>query len=442
MRNISSRFWSLIVVSILSVFFPITGAFAPVDENAMLGHRGFSEPFDFERVLSINEPKLYIENVNDLIGNEVIDLPGSTIKLILDGAWTGGGYLNHFNDLNCGCDIVLEDLSGAGNQAVFVGGWCGITNLSDKNATNYAVNQPLAKFDYPQTDPSSKLMGWPQEYKASPTVWYLRNDYNGEIGFNRACYSGWLSIIVNFCSFSEKVIPWYNATEHFQDWARKCCNRSTSVPSSGILKSPAYPMTSIEELSTLVAVGSTTPGATDWKQYKNNSLYLDLDTGSAGFAENPIYFTSLVGDGNHWRTTGATSIYSVTPTGFRVYVFYECGAVTPEQANLWGWHVRWIGVPRYEVNAGSTIPGATNWVQFGDNGLFVDVNTGFAEFTETPIYITSLGGNGNHWRTTGATSIYNATPSGFRLYVFYDCGAVTPKQANLWGWHVQWIGIE
>ena len=194
---------------------------------------------------------------------------------------------------------------------------------------------------------------------------------------------------------------------------------------------------------TLMAAGSTTPGATDWVQYKSNSLYLDVDTSSAGFTETPIYITSLGGSGNHCLTTGATSIYRATPTGFRVYVFYEGGVVTPAQANTWKWHIQWQGIARSEANnAGSTTSGATNWKQYTSNSLYLDVDTSSAGFTETPIYITSLGGSSNHCLTTGATSIYRATPTGFRVYVFYEGGVVTPAKANTWKWHIQWIGID
>jgi len=191
----------------------------------------------------------------------------------------------------------------------------------------------------------------------------------------------------------------------------------------------------------ILDAGYTTQGLTKWVQYGSNGIFVDVNTSSAGFTETPIYITSLGGYYHHWRTTGTTSIYNATPTGFRVYVFYEDGPVTPAQANSWGWHIQWVGIPRNKVNASSTTPGATDWVKYGNKELYVDVNTSSAGFNETPIYITSLGGYYHHWRTTGTTSIYNATPTGFRVYVFYEDGPVTPAQANSWGWHIQWVGI-
>jgi hypothetical protein len=59
------------------------------------------------------------------------------------------------------------------------------------------------------------------------------------------------------------------------------------------------------------------------------------------YTATPRYFTSLGGDSYHWWTTGATSIYSPTATGFRVFVFDSHGPVTPGDANARGWHINW-----------------------------------------------------------------------------------------------------
>jgi hypothetical protein len=94
------------------------------------------------------------------------------------------------------------------------------------------------------------------------------------------------------------------------------------------------------------------------------------------------------------------------------------------------------------IARGSTPPGNTAWQAYGSEGIFVDVNTSSAEFTTTPIYITSLGGISNHWRTTGATSIYIPTPTGFRVYVRWAGGGLlTPAVANQYGWHINWIAV-
>jgi hypothetical protein len=94
------------------------------------------------------------------------------------------------------------------------------------------------------------------------------------------------------------------------------------------------------------------------------------------------------------------------------------------------------------IGSGQTTPGSTNWIVYSPTGIYVDVNTSSAAFSTTPIYVTSIGGNSSHWATVGATSIYSATPTGFRVYVRWaDNSPLTPAQANGFQWHIKWIGM-
>lgn len=97
---------------------------------------------------------------------------------------------------------------------------------------------------------------------------------------------------------------------------------------------------------------------------------------------------------------------------------------------------------QFHMGAGRTTPGATNWQPYGTNGIYLDVDTSSAGFTTTPVYVTSIGGDGWHWLTTGATSIYQASPTSFRVYVrFSDGSSLTPAQANGLRWHINWIAM-
>jgi len=194
--------------------------------------------------------------------------------------------------------------------------------------------------------------------------------------------------------------------------------------------------------ATGVNAGSTSSGATNWKQYTSSSIYVDVDTSAAGFTSTPRYFTSLGGNGYHWLAIGINAIYAATPTGFRLYLrSLDGAALTPANANSRGWYVQWLGVPATGVNAGSTSSGATNWKQYTSSSIYVDVDTSAAGFTSTPRYFTSLGGNGYHWLAIGINAIYAATPTGFRLYLrSLDGAALTPANANSRGWYVQWLG--
>ncbi len=195
---------------------------------------------------------------------------------------------------------------------------------------------------------------------------------------------------------------------------------------------------------------STIPGETDWREYRSRDgqllgIYLDVDTTAAGFTATPYYFSSLAGNGWHWATVGATSIYKPTANGFRIYLRYASGqAPTPEFANEKKWHISWVGL-RGLSNVGSTIPGQTDWREYrldGQlHGIYTDIDTTIAGFSKSMHYITSIGGDGWHWATVGATSIYKPTASGFRIYLRYASGqAPTPEFANEKKWHINWWG--
>lgn len=101
------------------------------------------------------------------------------------------------------------------------------------------------------------------------------------------------------------------------------------------------------------------------------------------------------------------------------------------------------GAPAFRIGAGKTVAGATNWLVYSPTGIVVSVDTTIAGFTKTPVYVTSLHGSGGHWATTGGTSVYVPTPTGFSIYVKWsDNSALTPLSANQNQWHIQWIGVE
>jgi hypothetical protein len=98
-------------------------------------------------------------------------------------------------------------------------------------------------------------------------------------------------------------------------------------------------------------------------------------------------------------------------------------------------------MPTQRFASGRTLP--TDWVVYSPTGIMVDVNTSAGHFTGTPEYFTSIGGNSSHWNTTGATSIYLATPTGFRVYVRWANGvALTPTDAVNLGWYINWWGTS
>lgn len=77
----------------------------------------------------------------------------------------------------------------------------------------------------------------------------------------------------------------------------------------------------------------------------------------------------------------------------------------------------------------------------GGGGTHVDVDTSYCGFCGQPIYVSSLTGTGFHWQTTGASSIYLATPYSFRIYLSAATNAfnLTPSFAKEKDYRVQWM---
>jgi hypothetical protein len=95
------------------------------------------------------------------------------------------------------------------------------------------------------------------------------------------------------------------------------------------------------------------------------------------------------------------------------------------------------------IASGRTTPGSTAWQVYVATGIVLDVDTSAAHLTGTPVYVTSIGGTSSQWSTTGATSIYQPTATGFRVYVKWsDNSPLTPAQANAFQWHINWIAME
>ena len=100
------------------------------------------------------------------------------------------------------------------------------------------------------------------------------------------------------------------------------------------------------------------------------------------------------------------------------------------------------------IAQGVTSP--NDWKDYSNLGIYVDVDTSSHGFTETPHYIVTLEGRTHHWSANGATSIYNATPKGFRIYLrwtddnghYGDHNPLRITHAKRFKWHLKWTGIQ
>ncbi|GAA2113868.1 hypothetical protein [Streptomyces synnematoformans] len=100
------------------------------------------------------------------------------------------------------------------------------------------------------------------------------------------------------------------------------------------------------------------------------------------------------------------------------------------------------------VGSGKTAPGES-WQLYGQEGVYIDVDTSAANFSGNPVYHASIySTGGNQLWTHGAHGIYNVTATGFRLYLRWVDDAkrggkqLTPDTCREFGFHVAWSGID
>ena len=78
-----------------------------------------------------------------------------------------------------------------------------------------------------------------------------------------------------------------------------------------------------------------------------------------------------------------------------------------------------------------------DWRDYGDANMYVDVNISAYKFAQTPTIVTSIHGVSSHWTTMGASSVYSASPTTFRVYIYRN--GVSMANAKAWGWKLNWV---
>ena len=90
--------------------------------------------------------------------------------------------------------------------------------------------------------------------------------------------------------------------------------------------------------------GTTIRGKTPWKPYSTTGMYVDVYIAGCGFKTIPTVVTSLEGRTSHWILKGTSSVYSVTTTTFRVYIYLKDVGVSYTYANKYWWNIDWHAV--------------------------------------------------------------------------------------------------
>jgi len=86
----------------------------------------------------------------------------------------------------------------------------------------------------------------------------------------------------------------------------------------------------------------------------DNQVSVKVNLGHCKFKEAPIIVTSLVGESEHWATTGGSSPYYPSARGFTIHVRCSVGSIvngelqyplaTVERARRHQWRIHWIAV--------------------------------------------------------------------------------------------------
>jgi len=126
---------------------------------------------------------------------------------------------------------------------------------------------------------------------------------------------------------------------------------------------------------------------------------------------------------------GALPITGGTVNGDVQFLGTLLGAAKDESGNV------------LKIVCGKTPEGNTNWKQYSDKALFVDVAV--SDFKSTPYYFVNVHGEGFNLLLTGGSSAYSMTNKGFRIYVHIHDSPIpiNPQKANEFKWHVQWMAI-
>ncbi len=83
-----------------------------------------------------------------------------------------------------------------------------------------------------------------------------------------------------------------------------------------------------------------------------------------------------------------------------------------------------------------------NWESDSLNQLSKRVDTSACGFQDdNVVYITSLGGNGDHWRTTGDTAYSESSSSSFVTKLLMHPTQYSPDKAKALDWHINWCGV-
>jgi len=94
-----------------------------------------------------------------------------------------------------------------------------------------------------------------------------------------------------------------------------------------------------------------------------------------------------------------------------------------------------------KVCAGSTGRSTTDWTNYSSDGIYYDVDISDCGFKTVPTVTTAIEGSSSHWVSLGTSSIYNTSPSAFRIYLKNTYANPQKGLAEKYKWNVEWIAV-
>jgi len=94
-----------------------------------------------------------------------------------------------------------------------------------------------------------------------------------------------------------------------------------------------------------------------------------------------------------------------------------------------------------KVCAGSTGRSKTDWYDYSSDGLYYDVDISDCGFITIPTVTTSVEGSSNHFVSLGTSSIYNSSPTTFRIYLKNTYMNPQGGAAESRKWNIEWIAV-
>jgi len=94
-----------------------------------------------------------------------------------------------------------------------------------------------------------------------------------------------------------------------------------------------------------------------------------------------------------------------------------------------------------KVCAGSTGRATTDWTNNSSDGVYYDVDISDCGFKTIPTVTTAVEGSSSHFVSLGTSSIYNTSPSAFRIYLKNTYANPQGGAAENYKWNVEWIAV-